>query len=35
MFKTLRGLLNTSAKPLPIANSANDLANDFLSFFVD
>ena len=35
MFKTLNGLLNTSAKTLPIANSDVDLANNFLAFFVE
>ncbi|XP_072021288.1 uncharacterized protein [Amphiura filiformis] len=35
MFKTLNGLLNTSSRVLPNADSNTDLANDFLSFFVE
>ena len=35
MFKTFHGLLNTSTKTLPIANSKVDLANNFFTFFVE
>ena len=35
MFMTLKSLLNSSSKALPSANCDSDLANDFLSFFVD
>ena len=35
MFRTLNGLLNTSKRVFPNADSDLNLANDFLSFFVE